>query len=73
MKNIYGYLNGDHFVETGYTEKGAKVAAKLAVKRGDIGEQSDLVVGYRSSINNMFIATGSHCHIMQTWLKVVYL
>lgn len=50
MKNIYGYiLNGD-FIETGYTETGAKIAATKA---------GAIEVGYRSYINNMYISTSN--------------
>lgn len=72
MYNIYGYIsNSGDFIETGKTEKGAKIAAKLACKNG-IANIEDLVIGYRSYINNMFVRTGSYCHIMEQWLKTVY-
>ncbi len=73
MKNIYGYILNGEFVETGFTEKGAKIAAKIATKNDPYYKDHDLIVGYRSPINNMFIQTGSFCHIMQAWLKTVYL
>ena len=61
MKNIYGYLSvSGEFVESGFTEKGAKVSAKQAVKNYN-ADISDLVIGYRSPINNMFVRTGSWC------------
>lgn len=48
-KSIYGYAYyGGSFIETGFTEKGAKIAATRA---------GSSEVGYRSYINNMYIAT----------------
>ena len=67
MKNIYGYIYNNDFIETGFTEKGAKIAAKKV-----LGDDCDLEVGYRSPINNMYIKTSSWCHIMEQWLKVIY-
>ena len=54
MKNIYGYIYMSVFVETGFTEKGAKIAA---TKTGSLHNNGSIVVGYRSYINNMFIKT----------------
>ena len=71
MKNVYGYISQGTFVETGFTEKGAKIAAKLACKNGNANIE-DLVIGYRSPINTMFVRTGSYCHIMEQWLETVY-
>lgn len=48
MKNVYGYISNDNFIETGFTEKGAKIAATKA------GSEE---VGYRSYINNMYVNT----------------
>lgn len=48
MKNVYGYISNDNFVETGFTEKGAKIAATKA---------GSVEVGYRSYINNMYVNT----------------
>lgn len=50
MKNIYGYIYQGTFIETGWSEKGAKIAATA------IGAET---VGYRSPINNMFIKTAT--------------
>ncbi|CAH9013926.1 conserved hypothetical protein [Vibrio phage 424E50-1] len=47
-KNIYGYILDDSFIETGLSERGAKIAATKA------GSEE---VGYRSYINNMYINT----------------
>lgn len=53
MKEVYGYINhSGAFVEVGFTERGAKVAA---TRRGY--EYTE--VGYRSTINNMFIKTST--------------
>ena len=67
MKNIYGYIYNGELIETGFTEKGAKVAAKKV-----LGSDQSIEVGYRSPINNMYVQTSSWCHIMEQWLKVVY-
>ena len=48
MQNIYGYCFNNQFIETGLTERGAKIAATKA------GSEE---VGYRSYINNMYINT----------------
>ncbi|MEE8598925.1 MAG: hypothetical protein V3S69_05365 [Dehalococcoidales bacterium] len=48
MDNIYGYVYYKSFIETGRTERGAKIAAS----RAGCNE-----VGYRSYINNMYIPT----------------
>lgn len=50
---IYGYVYMSVFVETGTTERGAKIAASRVDSEGTKAR----VVGYRSPINNMFIAT----------------
>lgn len=50
---IYGYIYASVFVETGRTEKGAKIAAS----RCGSWQDGYLLVGYRSPINNMFIKT----------------
>lgn len=49
--NVYGFINhSGAFVEVGFSERGAKVAAR---RRGyQLTE-----VGYRSNISNMFIKT----------------
>jgi hypothetical protein len=66
MKNVYGHIYASVFHETGFTEKGAKVAAS---KCGLWGEDGSLLVGYRSYINNMFIAT-SRKPLNGKWSKV---
>ena len=48
MNNVYGYILDGNFYETGWTERGAKIAATRA------GSEE---VGYRSYINNMYINT----------------
>lgn len=48
MQKVYGYTYMSAFIETGLTERGAKVAASKAGAKQ---------VGYRSPINNMFIPT----------------
>lgn len=61
MKNVYGWtVLGSGFQETGFSEKGAKVAATLS-------GCDHVVVGYRSSTNNMFIETATK--ICGTWVK----
>lgn len=67
MNNIYGYIHNDQFVETGRTEKGAKIAAsKMALT-----DQDYVIVGYRSYINNMFIATAKRYNDDNQWFKLV--
>lgn len=48
MQKVFGYTYMSAFIETGLSEKGAKVAATRAQAKQ---------VGYRSPINNMFIPT----------------
>ena len=48
MQNIYGYILDYSFIETGFTEKGAKIAATRA---------GSMEVGYRSYITNMFVSS----------------
>lgn len=56
---IYGYISfGGSFIETSKTERGAKAAAT---------RNSAILVGYRSSINNMFIETAEK--INGVWVK----
>lgn len=64
MNNVYGYIYASVFHETGFTEKGAKIAAS---KCGEFSES--FLVGYRSPINNMFIPTARKC-INTKWTKV---
>lgn len=64
MVKVYGYIYASVFHETGLTEKGAKIAASRCGAFGD-----SLLVGYRSPINNMFIAT-SRKYTNTQWLKV---
>jgi hypothetical protein len=59
MKNIYGYILHGDLIETGFTERGAKVAATKA------GSEE---VGYRSPINNMYINTSMK--ICGSWSEV---
>lgn len=66
MTNVYGYIYASVFHETGLTEKGAKIAAS---KCGSWGNDGGLLVGYRSYINNMFIATSRKYH-GGDWTKV---
>jgi len=48
MVNIFGHVYMSVFIETGTTEKGAKISAT---------RYGSNIVGYRSPINNMFIST----------------
>lgn len=59
MRNVYGYICFDNFIETGFTEKGAKIAAT---------KNNCNHVGYRSYINNMYIETSIKQH--GKWCKV---
>lgn len=68
MKNVYGYIQNcdDNFIETGFTLQGAKmVASKREINTNGWNE---VIVGYRSSINNMFMAT--HKNINGEWVTL---
>lgn len=47
---VYGHVFMSCFIETGFSENGAKIAAT---------RYGSNLVGYRSPINNMFIPTAS--------------
>lgn len=67
MQKVYGYIqnyNGE-FIETGFSEKGAKVAATRRDEQ--INGYKTLVVGYRSPINNMFVETSKK--VCGKWYK----
>ncbi|QZI87040.1 hypothetical protein MYOV085v1_p0018 [Vibrio phage 355E48.1] len=68
MRNIYGYIQNcdDNFIETGTTERGAKM---VATKRElNTNFWNEVTVGYRSSINNMFIPTAKN--VNGIWIKL---
>lgn len=71
MKNIYGYINSYNgsFIEIGFTEKGAKIAATKDQLLGGF-DVDELVVGYRSYINNMFIETSKKINGSK-WIKTI--
>lgn len=67
MQKVYGYIQNYNgaFIETGLSEKGAKVSA---TKRDEkINGYNTLIVGYRSPINNMFIETAKK--VCGKWYK----
>ena len=68
MSNVYGYIQNYNgaFIEVGLTEKGSKIAATK--REIQVNGYDSVTVGYRSPINNMFIATC--CRVDGVWKDI---